>query len=87
MSEIVRYRCKNCGHRFEMEVLTRAEQEQARREQDLRHQANQAVAGVQAQSARETANLNSQATSSAQATAAASEGPDRAVGMWPWALK
>jgi len=32
MSELKRYRCLNCGHRFEVEVLTREERLEADRE-------------------------------------------------------
>ena len=31
MTEQVRYRCKNCGHRFEAEVLTEQECREAKR--------------------------------------------------------
>ena len=32
MSNMVRYRCNNCGHRFEIEVLNEREVEKAKRE-------------------------------------------------------
>lgn len=32
MSETVRFRCNNCGHRFEVEVLTEAEKLKAARD-------------------------------------------------------
>jgi DNA-directed RNA polymerase subunit RPC12/RpoP len=32
MSEVRRYRCNNCGHRFEVEVLTREERLEAERQ-------------------------------------------------------
>jgi rubredoxin len=31
MTDIVRFRCNNCGHRFEAEVLDKNEQEEAQR--------------------------------------------------------
>jgi len=30
MTEKVRFRCKNCGHRFEAEILTESEKQEAR---------------------------------------------------------
>ncbi len=32
MTEFVRFRCNNCGHRFEKEVLDEDEQREARRD-------------------------------------------------------
>ncbi|RZP20265.1 MAG: zinc ribbon domain-containing protein [Erythrobacter sp.] len=32
MTEVVRFRCLNCGHRFDTEVLTEEERREARRE-------------------------------------------------------
>lgn len=32
MSDMKRYRCQNCGHKFEVEVLTPDERRQAERE-------------------------------------------------------
>ena len=32
MPEIIRYRCLNCGHRFEEETLTREEDRELRRD-------------------------------------------------------
>lgn len=32
MTELKRFQCLNCGHRFEVEVLTSAERQEAKRE-------------------------------------------------------
>ena len=40
MPESVRFRCNNCGHRFEVEVLSQAEQQEA-------HKANRPTQTVQ----------------------------------------
>lgn len=32
MPKVVRYRCQNCGKRFEIEVLTKEETEEAKRQ-------------------------------------------------------
>lgn len=34
MPESVRFRCNNCGHRFEAQALTRYEREEARRQNE-----------------------------------------------------